>query len=40
MGMLRAVWLFCSYLFWPQWGKRGRKAEKRDYGYNGVKDYA
>lgn len=20
-GFLKGVWQFCSYLFWPQWGK-------------------
>ena len=20
--ILKAVWLFCSYLFWPQWGRK------------------
>ena len=27
-NILKAIWLFCSYLFWPQWGsKRGKKEE-------------
>lgn len=21
MKVLKAVWQFCSFLFWPQWGK-------------------
>ncbi len=25
--VLKGIWKFCSYLFWPQWG-RNRKAEK------------
>lgn len=20
-GLIRGAWAFCSYLFWPQWGK-------------------
>lgn len=24
MKCLKAVWQFCKYLFWPQWGKKNR----------------
>ena len=24
---LKAIWQFCSYLFWPQWGSKRRRAQ-------------
>ena len=27
LGLLSLLWQFCSYVFWPQWG---RKRGKRD----------
>lgn len=24
--VLKGVWLFCSYLFWPQWGRNKKNA--------------
>ncbi len=27
---LKGVWAFCSYLFWPQWGRK-RRAEQQAY---------
>ena len=26
--VLSAIWQFCTYLFWPQWG--GKKKEKEE----------
>lgn len=34
--VLKAVWLFCSYLFWPQWG-RNRRVEERNNGFMEMK---
>lgn len=27
-GVLNAIWQFCRYLFWPQWGSKCRRAQK------------
>jgi len=27
-NILKAIWRFCSYLFWPQWGTEAR-GERR-----------
>ena len=24
-NVLKAIWQFCSYLFWPQWGKNKQR---------------
>ena len=29
-GVLNAIWQFCRYLFWPQWGSKRRSAQE-DY---------
>ena len=26
MKYLRAIWHFCSYLFWPQWGRKKKSG--------------
>ena len=27
-GVLNAIWQFCRYLFWPQWGSKRRRAQE------------
>ncbi len=27
-GFLKGIWQFCSYLFWPQWGKKKRETQE------------
>ena len=27
-GGLNAIWQFCHYLFWPQWGSKRRRAQE------------
>lgn len=27
-GVLNGIWQFCSYLFWPQWGSKRRRAQE------------
>ena len=34
---LKAIWLFCSYLFVPQWG-RSRRVEERNNEIMGMKE--
>lgn len=29
-GFFRAIWQFCSFLFWPQWGRRQRNNNDID----------
>ena len=29
-GVLYALWQFCRYLFWPQWGSKRRRAQEED----------
>ena len=29
-GVLNAIWRFCCYLFWPQWGSK-RRREQEEY---------
>ena len=26
--VLNAIWQFCRYLFWPQWGNKRRRAQE------------
>lgn len=35
---LKAIWQFCSYLFWPQWGKKKRNDEVVDKKNAGQSD--
>ena len=31
-NILKAIWQFCSYLFWPQWGpRRGVREEAGEW---------
>ena len=30
-GILKAVWLFCSYLFVPQWGRNKGNTDDTDF---------
>lgn len=25
---LKALWQFCSYLFWPQWGRKPKQTQE------------
>ncbi len=27
-GVLNAIWQFCHYPFWPQWGSKRRRAQE------------
>ena len=27
-GVLNAIWQFCSYLLWPQWDSKRRRAQE------------
>lgn len=27
-GVLNAIWQFCHYLFWSQWGSKRRRAQE------------
>ena len=32
--LLNALWLFCSYLFWPQW-RKNKDSNNNTMTYNG-----
>lgn len=29
--LLNGLWQFCSYLFWPQWGRNNKYNNKKAY---------
>ena len=31
-SVLNAIWQFCRYLFWPQWGSKRRRVQEKKNG--------